>query len=111
MTDLGKDFGADSLAGCDGRVSGRAECDCADNLLAAGAMAPIKGYMAFGPPGEDDFFAFLPPLATRNGPRRSPRHAISAFRLRLPKRGPLYHASIVGLKHVHRPFLLSLFFY
>jgi rSAM/selenodomain-associated transferase 1 len=35
--------------------------DIASNLLVAGAQASISGYMAYGPPGEAGFFAFLPP--------------------------------------------------
>jgi uncharacterized protein len=30
--------------------------DVAENLLAAGRQAPIAGYMAFGPPGSEEFF-------------------------------------------------------
>jgi rSAM/selenodomain-associated transferase 1 len=36
--------------------------DIASNLMAAGAGESIAGYMAYGPPGESDFFAFLPPV-------------------------------------------------
>jgi rSAM/selenodomain-associated transferase 1 len=35
--------------------------DIAENLLAAAAIGSIAPYMAFGPPGEDGFFKFLPP--------------------------------------------------
>ena len=35
--------------------------DIADNLLAAGSQAPIKGLMAFGPPGSEDFFTAIMP--------------------------------------------------
>lgn len=34
--------------------------DISANLLAAAEQASIKGYMAYGPPGEGDFFDFLP---------------------------------------------------
>ena len=34
--------------------------DIAANLAAASAQASIAGYMAYGPPGESAFFAFLP---------------------------------------------------
>jgi len=33
--------------------------DIADNLRAAGAQAPIKGLMAYGPPGTQDFFTAI----------------------------------------------------
>lgn len=35
--------------------------DIADNLVAAAADASLAAYMAFGPPGEERFFDFLPP--------------------------------------------------
>jgi hypothetical protein len=35
--------------------------DIADNLRAAGAQAPIKGLMAYGPPGTQDFFTAIMP--------------------------------------------------
>lgn len=35
--------------------------DIAENLIQAASVAPIAGYMAFGPPGEEAFFDFLPP--------------------------------------------------
>lgn len=35
--------------------------DIADNLLAAGLQAPIKGFMAYGPPGTEDFFTAIMP--------------------------------------------------
>ena len=35
--------------------------DIAENLVAAANHASIAGYMAYGPPGEGDFFDFLPP--------------------------------------------------
>ena len=37
-------------------------CDIADNLLAAGKLAPISGVMAYGPPGHGAFFErHMPP--------------------------------------------------
>ena len=35
--------------------------DIAENLVAVAAQASVAGYMAYGPPGESEFFAFLPP--------------------------------------------------
>ena len=35
--------------------------DGAENLIAAGRLASCRGYMAYGPPGEEAFFGFLPP--------------------------------------------------
>ncbi len=35
--------------------------DIAENLVAIAAQGSVAGYMAYGPPGEGDFFAFLPP--------------------------------------------------
>lgn len=35
--------------------------DIADNLLAAGSQAPIKGFIAFGPPGSEGFFTAIMP--------------------------------------------------
>ncbi len=34
--------------------------DAADNIVEAARTAPIRGYMAFGPPGDGAFFDFLP---------------------------------------------------
>jgi hypothetical protein len=34
--------------------------DIAQNLEAAGELASIRGYMAYGPPGSESFFGFLP---------------------------------------------------